>query len=173
MQQHGTDSLDLRRILHGRRDREMFHWFLEHIASVVVGVKRFEQVKTTQRPSEWLLPSLEAFCLVCVENYFVMVQNQVDRQHDTISKSLWTCDARGKKKNQGWSMDGIRRYNHLVHAVRMDRKTLQLEDELFLNQKKEELQQMEMERLNKMQEVVAVKERGWEPAENDFSDHEG
>ena len=106
MQQQGTDSLDLRRILQGRKDREMFHWFLDHIAAVVVGLKRFEQVKSTERPSEWISPSLEAFCLVCIENYFVMVQNQVDRA-PSASKSLWTCDAHGKKKNQGWSMEGV------------------------------------------------------------------
>ena len=167
MQVHGTDSIELRRVLQGRKDREMFHWLLDNIAPVVVGVKRFEEVKSTQLPSEWLSRSLEAFCLVCLENYFEMVQNQAARE-TKIAKPLWTADARGKKKNQGWSKEGVRRYNHLVHVVQMDRESLSMEDEFYMNQKREEMLAREMETLKKRQEIVAVKERGWEPAANDF-----
>lgn len=47
-----------------------------------------------------------------------------------------------------------------------------MEDELYMNQKKEELLAREMETLKKKQELMAVKERGWEAAENDFSSDE-
>ena len=54
--------------------------------------------------------------------------------------------------------------------VRMDREELQLENEMFMNKKKEEKQQLEMERLRKKKETIAIKERGWEAAEDDLSD---
>lgn len=167
MEVHGTESIELRRILLGRKDREMFHWFLDHIASVAVGVTKFEQWKSTKRPCEWLSGSMEAFCLVCMENFFEMVQKRVSGE-DKKADSLWTCGGRGKKKNQGWDKAGIRRYNHLVHVVRMDREALILEDEIYKNTKLEERQQLEMERLQKKKEKTAIKERGWEAAEDDL-----
>ena len=171
MEINGVDSIELRRVLLGRKDREMFNWFLDNVASVAVGLSKFEQWKSTKLPSEWLSGSMEAFCLACVENFFEMVQKRVSGE-DTKADSLWTRGGRGKKKNQGWSKEGIRRYNHLVHVVRMDREALKLEDELYLNVKKDERQQFELERLRKKKEMNAIKERGWEKAEDDLSDNE-
>lgn len=168
---HGVESIQLRRVLLGRRDREAFHWFLDNIAAVVVGLTKFEQVKSTKPPHEWMTPSLEAFCLVCTENFFEMVQKRVSGE-DKKATSLWTCDARGKKKNQGWDIQGARRYNNLVKLVRMDRKTFQLEDEMYLNTKMEERNQHLLEKLKKKKENLALKERGWEAAEDDLSEGE-
>lgn len=167
MEVHGVDSIELRRVLLGRKDREMFHWFLDNIASVAVGLTKFEQWKSTKQPCEWLSGSMEAFCLVCVENFFEMAQKRVSGE-DKKADSLWTRGGRGRKKNQGWHKEGIRRYNHLVHVVRMDREALGLEDEIYMNTKMEERQQLEMERLKRKREMISVKERGWEAAEDDL-----
>lgn len=159
MEVHGVDSIELRRVLLGRKDRQMFHWFLENIAPVVVGLTKFEQIKATKQPREWMLPSLEAFCLVCVENFFEMVQKRVSGE-DKKAASLWTCDARGKQKNQGWDIQGIRRYNNLVQIVRMDRQALQLEDEMYMNTKLEERNQLLLEKLRKKREIIAQRREG-------------
>jgi hypothetical protein len=171
MEVHGVNSIDLRRVLLGRRDREAFQWFLDNIASVVVGLMKFEQVKSTIPPNEWMTPSLEAFCLVCTENIFEMVQKRVSGE-DKKATSLWTCDARGKKKNQGWDIQGVRRYNNLVKIVRMDRQALQVEDEMYMNTKMEERNQRMLEKLRKKKDSLALKERGWEAAEDDSSEGE-
>ena len=171
MELHGVDSVELRRVLMGRKDREMFHWFLENIAAHVVGLVKFEHLKCTKQPCEWMTPSMEAFCLVCTENFFEMIQKRVSGE-DQKAVSLWTCEARGKKKNQGWDVQGVRRYNNLVQLVRMDRQTLHLEDELYMNTKLEERNQLQLQKLRKKQEIIALKERGWEAAEDDLTDGE-
>ena len=134
MVKHGPDSIELRRVLLGRKDRETFHWFLDFIATNVVGVAKIEQVKAMELPHKWLPASLEAYCLLCVENNFVKMQ--MDVNGDTTGQPKWTRDARGKKKNQGWAKEGISRYNHLVQMVRLERETLKFEDTLYMNKKK-------------------------------------
>jgi len=89
--------MDLKRIMDLRKDREAFHWFLDHICAVVVGASIVEKVKYVKPPREWLSRSLEAFSLLCLENYIAMAKSQAQRSRSN-SKPLWTADARGRKK---------------------------------------------------------------------------
>lgn len=160
-------------MLEGRRNRDTFHWFLDNIASAVVSARVVEQVKSIKSPSEWLTRSLEAFSLVCVENFFEMTRKQVmNKDLRGNYQALYTADGRGKQKNQGWSQEGIRRYNVLCKQVKMDRERFPIEDEIYLNTKQQERQSMEMEKLKRMQDRTETRERGLEAAENDFSSDE-
>ena len=171
MQEHGVDSINLERVLEGRRNRDTFHWFLDHIASAVVNVRAAEQVKSIKRPSEWLSRSLEAFSLLCLQNYFVMTKNQVENnEFGGKYQAIWTADGRGKQKNQGWSQEGIRRYNELCQAVKIDREKYQNEDDVYLTAKQQERQRREMEKLKRRQDRTDLREQGLEAAEDDFSD---
>ena len=76
------------------------------------------------------------------------------------------------KKNQGWDIQGVRRYNNLVKIVRMDRQTFMVEDEMYMNTKMEERNQLLLEKLKKKKDSLALKERGWEAAEDDLSEGE-
>lgn len=164
------DSVDLQRVLEGRRNRETFHWFLDHIASAVVSARVVEQVKSIKSPSDWLSRSLEAFSLLCLENYFEMTKKQVlNKDSRETYQALWTADGRGKQKNQGWSPEGIRRYNVLCRVVKVDRENYNMEDEIYLNIKQQERQKVEMERLKRRQERTEIREQGLEAAEDDFS----
>ena len=87
-------------------------------------------------------------------------------------QALWTADGRGKAKNQGWSTEGIRRYNELCRSVRVDREKYQIEDEVYLKAKQQERQSMEMAKLQGRQERTDSREQGLEPADNDFSSDE-
>jgi hypothetical protein len=129
-----------------------------------------EQVKSIKRPSEWLSRSLEAFSLLCLENYFEMTRNQLIRKEtrDTY-QALWTADGRGKQKNQGWSQEGIRRYNALCQAVRVDREKYTIEDDVYLTTKQQERQTREMDRLKQRQDRTDRREHGLEAADDDFS----
>ena len=170
MEQHGVDSIDLHRVLEGRRNRDTFHWFLDNIASVVVSKRVADQVKCIKRPSEWLTRSLEAFSLVCLENFFEMTRKQIlHRDSRDKYQALWTADGRGKLKNQGWDQAGIKRYNSLCEAVKKDREEYQIEEEVYLNAKREERQSMEMNRLKKAQDRTKSREQGLEAAVDDFS----
>lgn len=100
-----------------------------------------------------------------------MTKNQVlHRDSRTTFQALWTADGRGKQKNQGWSPEGIRRYNVLCRAVQVDRENYKIEDEIYLNMKQQERQKIEMERLKKRQERTDEREHGLEQAVDDFSD---
>jgi hypothetical protein len=170
MEQHGVDSIDLKRVLEGRRHRDTFHWFLDNIASVVVSTRVADQVKSIKRPSEWLTRSLEAFGLVCLENFYEMTRKQIlHRDSRDKYQARWTADGRGKLKNQGWDQAGIRRYNELCDAVRKDRELYQIEEEVYLNAKQEEKQRMEMVRLKKVEDRTKSREQGLEAAVDDFS----
>jgi hypothetical protein len=155
-------------VLAGRRERAEFHWFLDEIASVAVGGSIADQVKCVKLPSEWLSPSLEAFCLLCVENYLEHIQSKVRNDEPPI-RAKWTADGRGSKKNQGWKQEGIQQYNILLEHVRSDRVAYPKEDEVYLRMKQEETTKWECEKLRKRQEAGAGKQNELLAAEDDFS----
>lgn len=164
------DSIDLHRVLEGRKNRDTFHWFLDHIASAVVTTRVAEQVKCIKRPSEWLSRSLEAFSLVCLENFFEMTRNQIlHKETGSKYQALWTADGRGKQKNQGWSQEGIHRYNILCSAVKRDRKKYPMEDDAYLHVKQQERQKMELDKLKRRQDRTDAREMGLVAAVDDFS----
>ncbi len=70
-----------------RQDRDAFHWFLDNICTAIVGACYAARVKSLQAPRGWLLRSLEAFSLLCMENYLDMVLGQVKEQ-EKIKKTL-------------------------------------------------------------------------------------
>lgn len=170
MEEHGVDSINLEKVLEGRKNRDSFHWFLDHIASTVVSTRVAEQVKCIKRPSEWLSRSLEGFSLLCLENYYEMTRKQImNKDSREKYQALWTADGRGKLKNQGWDQAGIRRYNALCAAVKIDRKKYYIEDEVYLSTKQDERQKLEMSRLQRRQERIETREQGLEAAVDDFS----
>lgn len=171
METNGPESIDLKRILAGREDQESFYWFLDEVASVVVGLNVAEQVKFVKLPCDWLSSSLEAFSLLCVENYFERIQSEV-KKDARKAEPKWTSDGRGSKKNQGWKQDGIKRYNDLVEKVRQDRASRRKVDELYLGKKQEERMRLENEKLLKRQQVIAGREKELLAAKDDFSDSE-
>lgn len=165
---HGPDSVDLNRVLAGRKDREAFHWFLDEIASVVVGDKVVKRVNCVRLPCDWLSPSLEAFSLLCFENYFDRIKSEV-RKDGHRPNPKWTAEGRGSKKNQGWQQEGIKRYNELVEKVRIDRNSLRKEDEVYLRIKQEERMKYENEKMLRRKEALGDKEKGLLVAKDDFS----
>jgi hypothetical protein len=168
MEVHGAESINLVDVLEGRRNREAFHWFLDTIGSKLVRVSVFEQVKCVQPPSVWLSPSLEAFGLLCVENYFERTKSKVNKE-EMIADAKWTSEGRGSKRNRGWKQEGIRRYNVLLEKVRIDRGTLSKEDSVYLSTKLEERKKYEGMKLKKKEEEISNRERGMEAANDDFS----
>lgn len=168
---HGADSINLNEVMEGRRNKTTFHWFLDNVASVVVGSAIVEQKKYVKLPSEWLSPSLEAFSLLLVENYYAMVRSQALKD-ERVCKPKWTADGRGKKKNQGWSQEGIRRYNVLVERVRIDRAAFKKEEEMYLQEKKQEREEFENEKLRRKEMNTGGCTIYLEMAKDDFSSDE-
>lgn len=167
MKVNGPESINLDQVLEGRKNKQTFYWFLEEIATVVVGSVFVERVNCIKLPGEWLTPSLEAFSLLCVENFFERVKSQVKNQEPVLA-AKWT-EGRGCKKFQGWSQAGIVRYNDLVDKVLEDRKTFPKVDEGYLKKKKEDMMRYESEKLKKRQEASGKGTAEVITAHDDFS----
>ena len=165
---HGVESVDLKKVMAGREAEDTFCWFLDEIATVVVGTSAVEQVKCEQLPSAWLSPSLEAFSLLCMENSFDMVKSEV-KEETVKAKQRYTANGRGSKKNQGWSQLGICRYNELLQKVRRERVTYQGVDERYLKRKQKEKMDYDHEKLRRREEANGSKETGLVAAGDDFS----
>lgn len=151
-----------------REDRDAFHWFLDHICSVVVGAYHAEKVKSMHLPREWLSGTLEAFSLLCLENYYELIKAQVENSR-TTKRPLWTADGRGRRKNQGWDPEGIKRYNQLVELVRENRAMWPKAEENYLRKKREEKQVLETNKLKRKREAQEERERNLQSAMDDFS----
>ena len=160
--------MDLRKVLLLRKEKESFHWFIDTIASAVVGTAVAEKMKYLKPPREWLSRSLEAFALLCLENYWDMVRSEA-RKDRMKEQPRWTKDARGKRKNQGWEQAGIRRYNQLVELVKENRELYPGEDDSYLIQKRKEREELQLIKFRKKQEALDWREQGLEQAADDFS----
>ena len=101
----------------GRGDEDAHLFFLNEVVKPIVGVKKFNQ-RTKVEVSEWLTPSSEAFAKLCYLNYFHLVKEDVDPS-EVVS---YTVNGKGAKRNQGWSNEGIKKYNDLYKAIKRDRK---------------------------------------------------
>jgi hypothetical protein len=165
--QRGMMCLDDVRKL--RSDASAFEWFLDNICTPVCGTKEMSKKKTMVVPSKWMTVQLEAFSLLCFENYDDMTDDQVNNAiHPRQPK--WTADGRGKAKNKGWAKEGITRFNELVKMVQDDRKSGQKEEENYLKKKKEERDASTTRRLKRKLDALEEREKGLAQANDGFSD---
>jgi hypothetical protein len=162
-------SFDIGRVLLLRQDQTAFEWFLDHVCSAVLGVKEAGKKKTLDPPSVWLTPQLEAFSILCMENYVDMVRDQIENKTNP-RPPRWTADGRGKAKNQGWDKEGIVRYNELVKIVKASRESDTFAEANYLKAKRSEKAAGESRRLKRKLDVLAEREKGLEAADDGFSD---
>ena len=125
----------IKRILSMRNDKHAFGWFIDTIIPCLLGMKYCLHYKYSQIPSKWISRSMEAFAIICYENYYRMVESDVNGE-SYQNKPVYTADGRGKPKNQGWSKEAIQRYNQLLDYAGLDRKINQLTEKEYLNVKK-------------------------------------
>jgi hypothetical protein len=96
------------------------------------------QKKAMEKPSDWMTVQLEAFSLLCLENYNEMLDDRVNNVSNP-RQPKWTADGRGKAKNKGWAKEGITRFSDLVRLVKEDRgRTGDGAEEAYLVEKREE-----------------------------------
>jgi hypothetical protein len=154
-----------------RKDEKAFEWFLDNICTAVMGVAKAEQQKTMVKPSEWMTAGIEAFSLLCYQNYLEMVRSQVDNQETPVPPK-WTADGRGRKRNQGWDKSGIARYNQLRSIVQADRDSTRgkTTEAKYLEKKRKDSEALEERKLKRKRDALEARERDLTLAEDDFSD---
>jgi hypothetical protein len=152
-----------------REDQGAFEWFLDNICAAVCGVKDTARRKSMEVPSKWMTVQLEAFSLLCLENYNDMLYNQVNNSL-TPRQPKWTADGRGRAKNKGWAKEGITRFNELVAMVREDRLTGQPAEKKYMDDKHSEWNKKTSRKLKRKLDALARREANLEEAEDGFSD---
>jgi len=132
------DFLVLRKTSEGEINED-YIFFCEKFLKCVVGMTTFnEGWKMKSSICSMATPSDEAFALLILENneerwkYIFEVdsssKNSEGSKSDRVPPAKYTCSGRSKstegftRRNSGWSLAGIERFNTLLEMVKEDRK---------------------------------------------------
>ena len=177
----------------GCRNKEVFKWFVDNFLRYVVGNSKY--IKCTDKlVKDWITASSVAFAILCYANYYhkvvdtvvaskVKAKENANKDKDTdkdkdkekekeaepeIRTTQWTHGGKGAKRNQGWKVEGIEKFNKLYQEVMNDRVQNFKVDEKYMVEKKEEKLNKKKRRKRK---AIEECERGWIRAiHDDFSD---
>lgn len=171
---------ELNAILLLSKNPNVYMWFLSSFLKHCVGAKNWNRAHLCQPVSKYCTPSSEALVLLIVENSYDRWMDQLlheEKSRKDLVPAKYTnsgVSQRGgvarSKRGQGWSDDGIKRFNELLKLVHQDRKT-RITFELGLQHKLKE--DNTVKRWN--MEKVVTKEAdsiGVVIAGNDFDDDE-
>ena len=155
--------MDMSRLEKGRKDEKAHFWLLDELAGTIAGMQKHKK-RSIQEVEKWLTPSSEAFARLCYENYCKNVELK-HKGEENVTPTKYTHEGRGAKRNQGWSMEGIKRYNILYKIVKDDREENSNTDIAYFDKKKQEVEDSQKER--KKAKVVTEREKDWMEAEED------
>ena len=147
----------------GRKDEEAHFWLLDELAGTIAGVEKHKK-KSSQEVEKWFTPSSEAFARLCYENYCKSVEAK-HKKDKNVTPTKYTQEGRGAKRNQGWNIEGIRRFNELYQSVKRDREAHGMVNMEYFNQKKREKENSTKSR--KKAKVVEEREKDWIAADED------
>jgi hypothetical protein len=156
-----------------RRDPASYGWLLDNIAPLIVGSGKYKEECKRVPPTSWMTPSSEAFAVLCLENYYENIQD-VASNKSIIRKPLWTNKGLGAKRNQGWSKEGLERFEEYCKAVEKNRSTMTLKkvDTAYWKARQARIDKDE-ERKRKREASREMREEGWQVAHVDaWSDDE-
>ena len=128
--------MEMSKLEEGRKDKKAHFWLLDELAVTIAGVEKHKN-KSIQEVEKWLTPSSEAFARLCYENYCKSVEAK-HKKDENVTPTKYTQEGRGAKRNQGWNIEGIRRFNELYQSVTKDREAHGMVDLECFNQKKME-----------------------------------
>jgi hypothetical protein len=158
-------------IVNLRKDRETYRWFLDNIASCVVGKERYSQ-RNQFKPTQWLTVSSEAFAQVCYKNYYDHIMD-ICTNKSVVRPPIYTGDGKGAKRNQGWNTEGLTEYREMCDSVAKDRKKYIDTEEWYLNCTKEKMSKGILKK-RRRDDVTSLRETGWALTyEDDMSVGEG
>ena len=117
--------------MRGGHTWRVYYDFIDHFLSLVVGKRYYNQVKHVQKVSDYASTSDEALALLIVENNYArwvdMAKNNNTRTSRIMPKftngGVSDGDVASSRQYQGWSDEGLSRFNELFQAVSEDRAT--------------------------------------------------
>jgi hypothetical protein len=117
-----TDAVWFENVMLMRDDAEgAYGLFCEHVLSHVVGRDVWKRLSPTHTVSQIATVSDEAFALLLLENSWEMWVAVATEQRDVPSPK-YSMRGPGTKKYQGWTEEGIARFNELFDEVEEDRR---------------------------------------------------
>ena len=121
-----------------RGDPETFKlFFVRKLLPCTVGRLKFRKNKAVHKLEKWATVSDEAFSLLAFENGWRRWKSLLDGDIET-KETKYTLNGAKAKKGQGWSMEGLGRFEELYDFVKQDRiKHGQVDAELLEDFKKE------------------------------------
>lgn len=108
---------------------ENFRGFADNLLPAVVGRKKFKDGKSMERISKLCTISNEAFVLLSIENSYDAWKWRWTKDNGGMStdneepRKKYTDNPASSKKYEGWSREGIKRYNKIQDEVKATRKT--------------------------------------------------
>jgi hypothetical protein len=129
----GSFHLKIKTILEMRRGRNaaVYYDFIDHFVSLVVGKRYYNLIHYKQRISDYATPSDEALAILMFENNYARWEDMAKR-NDTRSSTVLPLYTNGgvsdgevasNQRYQGWSDEGLDRFNVLFRRVKEDRAT--------------------------------------------------
>ena len=97
-------------------DEEPYFFFLDKILECVAGRRGWKKARTTQLVSQYCTVSDEAFALLTLENNWEKWEKRQKR-----GPGKYTSSTQGNKMFEGWSEEGLKRYNQIYQVVKQDR----------------------------------------------------
>ncbi len=155
-------------LLNLRDDRENFAWMIDNIGMhMITPMKDFYKKLPVKKISDILTASDEAFCLLVMENYRNVIEEQANkpltqrlnrgqRRKDINEVPKYTAKGIGARKNEGWNTEGLERFIEMVKIVKKNRE----EDSKLGDESTEEwyLRKTQAERVAKMEMKRGLKE---------------
>ena len=145
-------------IVNLRKHRETYRWFLDNIASCVVGKERYSQ-RNQFMPTQWLTVSSEAFAQIYYNNYYDHMMD-ICTNMSVVRPPKYTGDGKGAKRNQGWNTKGLTEYREMCDSVAKDRKKYMYTEEWYLNCTKENTSKGILKK-RRHDDATSVWETGW------------
>ena len=100
-------------------NNKAFVFMVDFIFGSVIGKRQWKRNKLIMPVSKQLTVSDEAFVLLVLENNWEILNN------DDFAEPRYTSRKKtSNKRNDGWSNDGILRYNELQEQIKLNRKTV-------------------------------------------------
>lgn len=150
-----------------RSSATAYYWFFDNFGKKMVGMELWKASCRCKRVSEFVKPGLEAFVLVCIENYKDEISDMVAGRA-SIRKPKYTAQRveGATAKNCGWSDAGISRHKVLVNQVkRLREENREMEEEYRAKKEEEDDKKKSRKRQREEHEIRAN-------AYDDFEDNE-
>jgi hypothetical protein len=106
-------------------------------------------------------------CNIMLENYYHNIQDQASNK-STIRKPLWTNKGVAARRNQGWSLEGLKKFEESCKAVKNNREKASSK-KVDLDYWKAKLSKVDKkeERKRKREKTRDKRELGWNVAHAD------